>query len=184
LERAQADGPVRSIALGVHQLLLDGTGDPPDSKPVRAPSLAADGTPVAYSLKVQSTGAPPPFRMIVEPGGLAQHVPEQIEAGRALLNRALCLVGWQDASGSLDDALQPLFAVSREACVNGGAASGSDSPSTSRSLIYGFTSTCVMATSLRAGGEPWRLPLISMLEMPNSSRHTAPRSVTRRAFVC
>lgn len=74
----------------------------------RRPSMCHDGTPVVYSLKLGGANAPP-YRILVEPGGLGITVAEQIAFSLQVTDRILGLLSWRDAASALNAVTTRVF---------------------------------------------------------------------------
>lgn len=100
---AVPSGPFRERSRAVHDTLLASAITATDVElPARAPAIAADGTPLFYSLKI---GAKPEFRMAVEPGSLLLGVPEQIAVSLDTARAAIDLLGWRSVYADLHELL-------------------------------------------------------------------------------
>lgn len=109
----QVDHPARRL----HEVLVDGVLETAAGERQRRPSLAHDGTPVVYSLKLRRSG-PEPLRVLVEPGGLALSVSSQIDHALALVQTALAELGWLDAASDITRAVRCVLPSDR-AVANG-----------------------------------------------------------------
>ncbi|MBJ7332597.1 MAG: hypothetical protein JHC95_22065 [Solirubrobacteraceae bacterium] len=94
-------GAVDADAHVLHGELLAATFDVPSGPTIRRPSMCHDGTPITYSAALDGGGATP-LRLLVEPGGCAIGVPEQLEGTLAFLRRLLDEREWTAARAHLD----------------------------------------------------------------------------------
>lgn len=76
---------------------------------LRRASMCLDGTPVVYSLKSVGNASVPPFRMLVEPGGLGITVPEQINISLRVLDELLHKMGWVFVLSDLNAVISRVF---------------------------------------------------------------------------
>src|SRR5262245_3015225 len=85
----------------VVRILAEAALDVPHEPAAREPALFEDGTPIGFSLQLDG-GAPASFRLLVEPGGLAIGLAEQIDRSLAVLGRILAALGWTESARDLN----------------------------------------------------------------------------------
>lgn len=95
---ARAGVPADPDALVLHDALVAAALEVPRGPAVRRPSMCHDGTPVTYSAALDAAN---PLRLLVEPGGCAIGVPEQLDGSLALLDALLAERGWEAARAHL-----------------------------------------------------------------------------------
>lgn len=107
--RVRLPDKVREQGDLLHRELLAATfAWPPAPVPVRAPSIALDGTPVIYSLQMPVTGEPA-FRMLCEPGHLGMTVPAQIDHSLVTVDRILGALNWRSAADDINSVVAAAF---------------------------------------------------------------------------
>ncbi|MBJ7518106.1 MAG: hypothetical protein JHC84_00300 [Solirubrobacteraceae bacterium] len=111
---ADRAGAVDPDALVLHDALLAAALDVPAGPAVRRPSMCHDGTPVTYSAALDAAGPASPLRLLVEPGGCAVAVPEQLEGTLGLLRGLLRERGWDAARAHLDRVCDAVLPAQRE----------------------------------------------------------------------
>lgn len=107
-QAARSRGIVRTLAAAA----LDVAHEPA----VREPSLFEDGTPVGFSL--QLAGGPVSFRLLVEPGGLAIGLPEQIDYSLGTLGEILAALGWSESARDLNHFARGVYPGDRAELAN------------------------------------------------------------------
>jgi hypothetical protein len=90
------------------RLLIEAAVDVPREPAIREPSLFEDGTPVGFSLQLGS-GSPASFRLLVEPGGLAIGLAEQIDRSLGTLGSILTTLGWSESARDLNHFAQGVY---------------------------------------------------------------------------
>jgi hypothetical protein len=103
-------GPARDANLWLHDALLTAACDVAAAPAVRPLAITTAGVPVVYSHKLSRTESPK-FRMLIEPGGTAVTVAEQVRLSRNLLHRVVDHFGWQRAGERVDAVLASLLPV-------------------------------------------------------------------------
>lgn len=94
---AESGGHARDVVRMLAEAALDVSHQPA----MREPSLFEDGTPIGFSLQLGG-GTPASFRLLVEPGGLAVGLPEQINRGLGALGQILTALGWTASAHDLN----------------------------------------------------------------------------------
>jgi hypothetical protein len=95
--RAGCDDRISSTEAWLHEQLLDAAFDDTAQTICRRRlAISAAGVPVVYSHKC-SPRSRASFRMLAEPGGTGVTVAEQVQLSRALINRVIDHLGWEDA---------------------------------------------------------------------------------------
>jgi hypothetical protein len=77
--------------------------------PRRHLAITNIGSPLVYSHKSDHTTGPPPFRMLVEPGGEGRTVAEQVDFSSTLLCDVFSHFGWQRSVDQVEAVLRRLL---------------------------------------------------------------------------
>lgn len=99
------------------RILVEAAIDVSNEPVMREPSLFEDGTPVGFSLQLGGD-LPPSFRLLVEPGGLAIGLAEQIDCSLATLGKILAALGWRESVRELNHFAQGVYPRDRAELAN------------------------------------------------------------------